>query len=102
MAVKKRIRCHRQAEAEATTQHSADPVAKDSRTGAGWPIERDDFHDQYRPLAKQITAVEAAIADSGMSVEHLTVDTERDYLEHLLYNQHLVWIQSDAQEKAHL
>ena len=68
-------------------------------------IERDDFQEQYGPLGEQITAVEAAIADSGASGEALDVDTGWGYLEHLLYNQHLVWNQSDAQEKrriAHL
>ena len=62
-------------------------------------IERGDFQAEYEPLGEQLTAVEAAIADSEMSGEHLDVDTGWGYLEHLLYNQHLVWIQSDVQEK---
>ncbi len=62
-------------------------------------IKQGDFQAEYDPLCEQITAVEAAIADSEVNGEHLDVDTGWGYLEHLLYNQHLVWIQSDAQEK---
>jgi site-specific DNA recombinase len=62
-------------------------------------ITQGDFQSEYDPLGEQITAVEAAIADSEVSREPLDVDTAWGYLEHLLYNQHLVWIQADAQEK---
>jgi site-specific DNA recombinase len=62
-------------------------------------IEQEDFREQYRSLAEQISAVEAGIADSEVSGEELDVDTGWGYLEHLLYNQHLAWIRSDAQER---
>ena len=65
-------------------------------------IGRGDFQAEYDPLGEQIAAVEAAIADSEVSGEHLDVDTGWGYLEHLLYDQHLVWIQADAQEKRRL
>ena len=44
-------------------------------------IERDDFQAEYTPLRKQISAVEGAIADAEVSVEHLDVDTGWGYLE---------------------
>ena len=62
-------------------------------------IPQQDFRDEYGSLGDQITAVEAAIADSEVIGEHPGVDTGWGYLEHLLFNQHLAWIQSDAQEK---
>ena len=62
-------------------------------------IRQGDFRDEYSSLGEQITAVEAAIAGSQVSGERLDVDTGWGYLEHLLFNQHHLWNQSDAQEK---
>jgi hypothetical protein len=39
------------------------------------------------------------VANSQVSGEHLDVDKGWGYLEHLLFKQHLLWIQSDAHER---
>jgi hypothetical protein len=63
-------------------------------------IPTADFQSQYAPLSEQIAEVSAALtAAESASEEELDVDTAWGYLEHLLFNQQLLWNRADAHER---
>ena len=59
-------------------------------------ISDDDFRQQYAPLNEQISQTETALEDV---LEGLDRDTACSYLEHLLFNLHILWHEADAANK---
>jgi site-specific DNA recombinase len=62
-------------------------------------LDSEEFKEANDSLKLEIIKVEAALADAEGASQELDCDTAFSYLEHLLYNQHLLWNESDAEAR---
>ena len=59
-------------------------------------ISSEEFRPEWDSLNGQIAAIETALTQAQ---EHLDCDTALGYLEHLMFNQHALWFESNTEQK---
>ncbi len=62
-------------------------------------LSAEEFRPVLEELKANIATLEIALSDAEAANQELDCDTAWGYLEHLLFNQHLLWMQTDTAEK---